>query len=122
LDGDEEWFKVEEKVLFCNPHVPIQKIQHLSFHQVHFRYRETEALVSLDAAIVCPMLVLRTRVIEVFGCEDKGSEEDSVDGASHALGNRWETSLKTGKVHERAHESGNLDLGSVDKRCDERFE
>jgi hypothetical protein len=121
-DGVEEGLEVEEEVLFCDPGVPIQEVQHLPLHQVDLGQRKPEAVVSLDAAIVCPVLVLRTRVVEVLGCEDEGGEKYSVDGATHALCYWWKTGLETSEVHEGAHERGDLDLGSVDEGGDEGFE
>lgn len=39
------------------------------------------------------MLVLWRAVVQILGCENERSEEDPVDSATHALGNRGQSLL-----------------------------
>jgi hypothetical protein len=68
------------------------------------------------------MLVLRARVIQVFGGKDQRSKEDPVDSASHALGNGWQTGPEAAQVHEGTHQGRHLDLRPGDEGCNEGFD
>lgn len=97
------------KVLLTDNEVPLEKVEELLLHEVDLSQAEAEALVTLDSSVASPVLVLGGRVVERLCGEDKRSEEDAVDSAAHALGDRWEPLLETAEVDKGSHESWNLD-------------
>jgi hypothetical protein len=99
-DRSEERLQISQKVLLGDTSLPIQQEEQLTFHQVDLGQREAKSFESLHSGVPSPVLVLGARVIQVLGGEDERGEEDPVDCASHALGNRWQTGSKTAQVHQ----------------------
>ena len=91
-NGCQERLQEGEKILLGDSRLPIQEEEQLTLHEVYLGEGEAEAVEPLDGRVPGPVLVLGTGVVEVLGCEDEGSQEDSVDGAAHALGHRRQTS------------------------------
>jgi hypothetical protein len=121
-DWCEKGLEVGEEVFFGDPSVKVEQEEQLSLHQVDLSQSEAEAFVSLYTCVSGPMFVLGARVVQVLGCEDQGGEEDAMYSASHALGNWWQSSLKSGKVDEGGHQCWNLHRRFVDQGGDEGFE
>jgi tRNA-binding EMAP/Myf-like protein len=90
-DGSQEWLEVEVKILWVDAKVPVEEEEKLLLHEVDLGDGEAKVLVAADSTVPGPVLVLGRGVVEVLCSEDEGSQEDSVDGASHALGDRRET-------------------------------
>jgi hypothetical protein len=99
-DRGQEGLQVSQEVLLCDTSLPIQEEEQLTLHQVHLGQREAKSLESLHSGVPSPMLVLGARVVQVLGSEDERGEEDPVDSASHALGNRWKAGPKAAQVHQ----------------------
>jgi hypothetical protein len=85
-DRSQEGLEVVEEVLLGDSGFKVEKIQHLPFHQVDLGETKPKALVTLDCSVPCPVLVLWRGVVEILGSQDQCSKEDTVSGASHALG------------------------------------
>lgn len=99
-DRSKEGLQIRQKVLLRDTSLPIQQEEQLTFHQVDLGQREAKSFESLHSGVTSPVLVLGARVIQVLGGENERGEEDPVDGASHALGNRWQTGPETAQVHQ----------------------
>ncbi len=103
-----------EEVFFCHAEVEVEEVEELSFHKVDLGQAEAKPVMPLHTGISGPVLVLRTRIVQVLGSKDQGSKEDAVDGTAHALGNGWKTRPKTFEVHQGCHEGWHLHRRSVD--------
>ena len=79
-----------EEVLVGDLEIPVKEEEELPFHQVDLRHRKSKAFITPDATISGPMLVLRTRVVQVLRRQDERGEENAVDGAWHPLRDGWE--------------------------------
>lgn len=110
------------KILGVDAEVPVEEKQKLLLHEVDLSNGETEVVVAAYSAVASPVLVLWGRVVEVLGCKDERSKEDAVGGAFHALGDRREARPEARKVDQACHQSGNLDVRTLDKGCDELFD
>ena len=66
-----EGLEVVEKILLAHSAVPVQQVQQLSFHQVDLSQRKAEAIITFHACVSSPMLVLRTRVIQILCSKDE---------------------------------------------------
>ena len=114
-DRSQERLQISQEILLRDTSLPVQQEEQLTLHQVHLGQREAKSVKSFDSSIPSPMLVLRTRVIQVFGGEDQRSKEDPVDSASHALGDGWQAGPEAAQVHEGTHQGGHLDLRPGDE-------
>lgn len=92
-DGRQEGLEVGVEIGLCDAQIPAEQVQELLLHQVDFGQAEAEAVVAADSGVAGPVLVLRGGVVKVLGGENEGSEEDTVDGAAHALCDWWEALL-----------------------------
>ena len=81
-DGRQEGVEVGVQVLLGDAQVPVQEEQELLLHQVDLGAREAKGLEAAHVGVVGPVLVLGRRIVEVLGGEDKGGQEDAVDGAA----------------------------------------
>lgn len=111
-----------EEIFLRHAEVEVEEVEQLSFHEVDLDQTKAKAVVTLDAGVSGPVLVLGTRVVDILGGKDQGSEEDAMNCATHALGNRREARSKPVEVNEGCHQGGDLHRGPVDDRDDERFE
>lgn len=118
----QERLKMIQEIKFCDPCVPVEQEQQLAFHQVDLCQSKTKPIVALDRRISSPVLVLRARIVEVLGREDQTSQEDSVNGTSHALGDWWETSLQASQIDQRGHQRRDLNGRLGHDRANEEFE
>lgn len=118
-DRSEERLEMLQQVLLGHPSVEVQEIQELPLHQIHLGQSESKAIESLDRCISCPMFVLRARIVQVLSREDQGSQEDAVNGASHAFGHGGESGAEAGQVDQGGHQCRHLDGRSVHKGGDE---
>ena len=89
-DRCKEWLKVFEQVLVCDPQFPVEEEEELLLHEVDFTVGEAKVLEAGHTCVASPVLVLWGGVVEVLGCQDKSSQEDAVNCASHTLGNLWQ--------------------------------
>jgi hypothetical protein len=76
------------EVIIVDAEIPVEQEEELLLHEVDFSDGEAKVLVAADSAVAGPVLVLGRGVIEVLSRKDEGGEEDAVDGAAHALGDR----------------------------------
>lgn len=78
---------MNKQILFRDPGIKVEQVEHLTFHQVDLCQTKSKALEPLDRGVPRPVLVLGARVVEVLCRENQRGQEDSVYGASHPLGN-----------------------------------
>ena len=111
-----------EKVVLLDVEIPVEQEEQLLLHEVHFRHGKAKVLVFSNGRVPGPMLILWRRVVQVLGGENERGQEDSVDGAAHALGDWRQAFLQTGQVDQRRHQRGYLDVGPLHERSDEGLE
>lgn len=121
-DGSKEGLKVVVKILGVDAEVPVEEEEELLLHEVDLGDGEAEVVVAAHSAVASPVLVLWGRVVEVLGGKDEGSKEDAVGGALHALGDRRKTGPEAGEIDQAGHQSGDLDVRTLDEGCDELFD
>ncbi len=66
-DGSQEGFEMVEEVLLGYSGIKVEKVEKLPLHQVHLSQGKAEAFEALHRGVSCPVLVLRTRVVQVLG-------------------------------------------------------
>ena len=93
-----------DDLILVDSQIVVEEVEQLLLHEVDLGLRE-------HLGVSAPVLVLWRRVIEVFGGDDEGGEEDSVTGAGHALGDLWESVPQSLEVDERGEKGGDLDVG-----------
>ena len=102
-DGGEEGVEGLVEILGPDADVPFEEVEELFFHEVDFGGGEAPGRVGGDGGVAGPVFVFGGGVVEVFGGEDEGGEEDAVHGAGHALGDWGEPGLQPGEVDEGGH-------------------
>lgn len=68
------------------------------------------------------MLVLRRRVVEVFGSDDEGSQEDSMSSARHAFRSSWKSFAQSLEVDQGTEKGRYLNIALLNEDADEGFE
>jgi len=120
-DGSEERLEVGEQVGLGHVEVPVEQTEKLLLHEVDFGDAEAKVVVAADGGVTGPVLVLGGGVVEVLCSEDERCEEDAVDGATHALGDRRKTLCQAVEVDERSHERWDLDVRASNESADEEL-
>lgn len=115
LNTTEEGGKVHHELLLFDSEIVVKKVEELLLHQVDLGLRE-------KSSVLGPVLVLGRRVVEVLGGDNEGSEEDTVTGAMHALGDARKPRPQALQVDESAEQGGHLDVGALDEECDKGFQ
>jgi hypothetical protein len=87
-NGAQEGLEVVVEVVWVDAKIPIEEKEELLLHEVDLGDGKAKVLEAPNSTVPSPVLVLGRGVIEVLGGQNEGREEDPVDGAPHALGNR----------------------------------
>ena len=99
-DRSKEGLEVGEEVGLSHVEVPVEQTKKLLLHQVDFGDAEAKVIVAADRCVTGPVLVLGRGVVEVLCREDERCEEDTVDSAAHALGDRRKTLCQAVEVDQ----------------------
>jgi len=121
-DGGEERLKVGEEVGFGHVKIPVEEAKKLLLHEVDFGDAEAEVVVTTDRGVASPVLVLGRGVVEVLCRENERSEEDTVDGAAHALCDRRKTLCQAVEVDQGSHKRRYLNVRASNESADEKLD
>ena len=121
-NGSKERLEVAEEIGFGHVEIPVEEAKKLLLHKVDLGDAEAEVVVTTDRGVASPVLVLGRGVVEVLCRENERSEEDTVDGAAHALCDRRKTLCQAVEVDQGSHKRRYLNVRASNESADEKLD